>query len=68
VDQGEFRAAAEKAWPVVRGRVVPAAFFDEAVRARDEARKGGAASTPAEKAAPAAKPAPGAKPATATKK
>jgi TRAP-type C4-dicarboxylate transport system substrate-binding protein len=51
VNQAEFRAAAEKAWPVVRGRVVPAEFFDLVVRARDEARKGGA---PAEAKKPAA--------------
>ena len=53
VNQAEFRAAAEKAWPVVRGRVVSNEFFDEVVRARDEARKGGAAAPAA-----AAKPAP----------
>lgn len=46
VNQAEFRAAAEKAWPVVRGRVVSAEFFDEVVRARDEARKGGAPAKP----------------------
>ena len=39
VDQASFRAAKERAWPVVRGRVVPAEFFDEVVRARDAARK-----------------------------
>jgi TRAP-type transport system periplasmic protein len=39
VDEASFRAAKEKAWPVVRGRVVPADFFDEVVRARDAARK-----------------------------
>jgi TRAP-type transport system periplasmic protein len=54
VNGAEFRAAAEKAWPVVRGRVVPAEFFDQVVRARDEVR--GAAATPAAKPA-AAKPA-----------
>ncbi len=39
VDPGPWRAAAEKAWPVVRGKVVPTAFFDEVVRLRDAYRK-----------------------------
>jgi TRAP-type C4-dicarboxylate transport system substrate-binding protein len=39
VDRGAYRAAAERAWPVVRGRVVPAPFFDEVVAARDASRK-----------------------------
>lgn len=39
VDDASFRAAKEKAWPVVRGRVVPADFFDEVVAARNAARK-----------------------------
>jgi len=39
VAQGQWRAAAEKAWPVVRGKVVPAAFFDEVLRVRNEVRK-----------------------------
>jgi TRAP-type transport system periplasmic protein len=39
VDPAPWRAAAEKAWPVVRGKVVPASFFDEVVRARDAVRK-----------------------------
>jgi len=38
VDPGPWRAAAERAWPVVRGKVVPAAFFDEVVRYREEFR------------------------------
>ncbi len=38
VEPGPWRAAAEKAWPVVRGKVVPAAFFDEVVRDRDQFR------------------------------
>jgi TRAP-type C4-dicarboxylate transport system substrate-binding protein len=42
VDQAAFHAAAEKAWPVIRGRVVPADFFDEVARASSESRKGGA--------------------------
>ncbi len=39
VDQAAFHAAAEKAWPVVRGNVVPAEFFDEVARASGESRK-----------------------------
>lgn len=39
VDPGPWKAAAEKAWPAVRGKVVPAAFFDEVVRYRNEYRK-----------------------------
>jgi TRAP-type C4-dicarboxylate transport system substrate-binding protein len=55
VNQAEFLAAAEKAWPVVRGRVVPVAFFDEVVKARDAARKGGAPAAGAPAAAAPAK-------------
>lgn len=39
VEPGPWRAAAEKAWPVVRGKVVSAEFFDEVVRERDAFRK-----------------------------
>jgi len=39
VDPAPWRAAAERSWPAVRGKVVPAAFFDEVVRARDEYRR-----------------------------
>jgi TRAP-type transport system periplasmic protein len=38
VDPAPWRAAAEKAWPVVRGRVVPAATLDEVLKFRDEYR------------------------------
>ncbi|GEJ55808.1 TRAP transporter substrate-binding protein [Anaeromyxobacter diazotrophicus] len=38
VDPKPWLAAAEKAWPVVRGKVVPAPFFDEVVKARDAYR------------------------------
>jgi len=38
VAQGPWRAAAEKAWPVVRGKIVPAEFFDEVRRERDAYR------------------------------
>jgi TRAP-type transport system periplasmic protein len=38
VDQGPWRKAAEKAWPVVRGKIVPEAFFDEIKAARDAYR------------------------------
>jgi len=40
VDPAPWLAAAEKAWPVIRGKVVPASFFDEVLRARAEVRKG----------------------------
>ena len=38
VDPGPWRAAAEKAWPVIRGKVVPAPFFDDVLKARDAYR------------------------------
>jgi TRAP-type C4-dicarboxylate transport system substrate-binding protein len=38
-DPVAWRTAAEKAWPVVRGGVVPAEFFDQVVKARDEYRR-----------------------------
>jgi TRAP-type transport system periplasmic protein len=38
VDQAPWRAAAEKAWPVIRGRIVPAAFFDLLRKERDAYR------------------------------
>ncbi len=37
-DPAPWRADAEKAWPVIRGRVIPAPFFDEVKRARDQYR------------------------------
>jgi TRAP-type C4-dicarboxylate transport system substrate-binding protein len=40
VDPQPWRAALERAWPVVRGEVVPAAFFDAVVEARDACRAG----------------------------
>jgi TRAP-type C4-dicarboxylate transport system substrate-binding protein len=40
VEQGPWRSLAEKAWPVVRGEVVPAAFFDEVKAVRDGLRSG----------------------------
>ena len=40
VDPKPWLATAEKAWPVVRGKVVPTAFFDEVVKARDAYRAG----------------------------
>jgi len=39
VDPAPWRAAAERSWPAVRGKVVPADFFDEVARYRDEVRK-----------------------------
>lgn len=38
VDPAPWRIAAERTWPVIRGKVVPAAFFDEVKRYRDEYR------------------------------
>jgi TRAP-type C4-dicarboxylate transport system substrate-binding protein len=38
VDPAPWRAAAEKSWPVVRGGVVPADFFDQVKGARDACR------------------------------
>lgn len=39
VEPGPWQKAAERSWPAVRGKVVPAAFFDRVAKARDEARK-----------------------------
>lgn len=38
VDPAPWRAAMERSWPVVRGGVVPAPFFDEVKAARDACR------------------------------
>jgi TRAP-type C4-dicarboxylate transport system substrate-binding protein len=38
VDAAPWRAAMERSWPVVRGGVVPADFFDEVKAARDACR------------------------------
>jgi TRAP-type transport system periplasmic protein len=38
VDPAPWRAAAEKAWPVVRGKVIPAPFFDEVLKDRNAFR------------------------------
>ena len=38
VDPAPWRAAAEKSWTVVRGKVVSAPFFDEVIRERDAFR------------------------------
>ncbi len=40
VEARPWREVMEKAWPVVRGGVVPAAFFDEVKAARDQCRAG----------------------------
>ena len=37
-DAAAWRAAIERSWPIVRGGVVPAEFFDEAKAARDACR------------------------------
>ena len=39
VESGPWEKAAMRSWPAVRGKVVPEAFFDQAVKLRDEARK-----------------------------
>ena len=39
VETGPWEKAAMRSWPAVRGKVVPEAFFDQAVKLRDEARK-----------------------------
>ncbi len=39
VEPAPWEAAAKRSWPAVRGKVVPEAFFDQAVKLRDEARK-----------------------------
>ncbi len=41
VDPAPWRAAMEKAYPIVRGGVVPAEFFDQLVKARDGCRAAG---------------------------
>jgi TRAP-type C4-dicarboxylate transport system substrate-binding protein len=41
VDPAPWRAAMEKSWPVVRGGVVPAAFFAEVKATRDACRAAG---------------------------
>ena len=37
-DAAAWRAAMEKSWPIVRGGVIPAEFFDQARAARDQCR------------------------------
>ena len=39
-DPAPWRTAMEKVWPIVRGGVVPAVFFDQVKAARDACRKG----------------------------
>ena len=39
VEPGPWEKAAQRAWPAVRGKVVPEAFFDQVVKLRDDARK-----------------------------
>ena len=39
VEPGPWEKAAKRSWPTVRGKMVPEAFFDQALKARDEARK-----------------------------
>jgi len=40
VDAAAWKVTAEKSWPVVRGEVIPAAFFDEVKALRDAQRAG----------------------------
>ncbi|MBI5069363.1 MAG: TRAP transporter substrate-binding protein DctP [Deltaproteobacteria bacterium] len=40
VDRAAWRAAAARTWTAVRGEAIPAPFFDEVVKARDELRRG----------------------------
>jgi len=42
VDPAPWRAALARSWPVVRGEVVPAPFFDAVLEARDVCRAAGA--------------------------
>jgi TRAP-type C4-dicarboxylate transport system substrate-binding protein len=37
-DSAAWRAAMEKSWPIIRGGVIPAEFFDEAKAVRDQCR------------------------------
>jgi TRAP-type C4-dicarboxylate transport system substrate-binding protein len=37
-DPAAWRAAMEKSWPIIRGGVIPAEFFDEAKAVRDQCR------------------------------
>ena len=39
VEPGPWEKAAQRSWPAVRGKVVSEAFFDQAVKLRDDARK-----------------------------
>ena len=39
VDPASWQKAADRSWPAVRGKIVPADFFDEVTRLRDAAKK-----------------------------
>jgi TRAP-type C4-dicarboxylate transport system substrate-binding protein len=39
VENASWEKAAKKSWPTLRGKMVPAAFFDQTLEARDAARK-----------------------------
>jgi TRAP-type C4-dicarboxylate transport system substrate-binding protein len=59
VDRAAWSAALERTWPVLRAEVVPPAFFDAVVAARDACRLAAPASLPerhAARAAPGAGP------------
>jgi TRAP-type C4-dicarboxylate transport system substrate-binding protein len=38
VDADKYQKAAERSWPAMRGKVVPAPFFDEVLKLRNESR------------------------------
>jgi TRAP-type C4-dicarboxylate transport system substrate-binding protein len=60
VDPVPWEKASQRAWPAVRGKVVPTEFFDLFVKLRDEARAEAkrAAAAPVEPTTPAPTPAP----------
>ena len=39
VENASWEKAARRTWPILRGKMVPEAFFDQALKARDDARK-----------------------------
>ena len=39
VENASWEKAAKRTWPILRGKMVPETFFDQALKARDDARK-----------------------------
>jgi TRAP-type transport system periplasmic protein len=39
VDNASWEKAAKRTWPILRGKMVPEAFFDQTLKARDDVRK-----------------------------